>query len=202
MSTQSRLILASASEPRKRLLSELGLSFDVIPSQFNESDHPEKDPKKRALALGELKAKDVAALHPHAWVIGCDTLVSDPEGRLMEKPHNREEAEDMLRRMSGRISWVHSGLAVIRDDGTMLSDICSSPVTFKKLTEDGIQWWLDTPEHWQGRSGAFQIDGPGQLMIEHIEGDWTNIVGLPIFLLGELFQKLGSPLQQWSVIRG
>ncbi len=184
-----RLILASASPQRKELLKGLGLSFDTIPSSVEESACTEKDPTRRAVVLARLKAEDIHALHPDACVIGCDTLVVSAAGILLEKPVNAPDAERMLRLQSGNVSIVHSALCVIGPEG-MYEGISSSCVHFKTLSEKEIAWWISTNQ-WKDRSGAFQIDGRGQLMIEDLEGDWTGVVGLPVYLLGELLKKAG-----------
>lgn len=184
----SRLILASASPQRKRLLSSLGVSFEVVPSDVEEADCPEIDPAKRARSLAIMKAGNVAATNFDAWVIGCDTLVVAEDGTLFEKPRNEREARAMITRLSGRTCLVHSGLCLQSPDGTVFEGVSTSSVMFEELCEAEIDWWMKTGL-WQGRSGAFQIDGPGQLMIERIEGDWSSVVGLPIFLLGKLMRE-------------
>lgn len=188
-------ILASASPQRSRILRDLGVSFEVIPSAYNESDHPERDPAKRALALGEMKAKDVAANHPGRFVIGCDTLVVAPDGTLLEKPKDEHEARTMLALQSGGVSLVHSGLAIVAPDGSVLSDISTSHVRFRALNQKDIDWWMST-NLWQDRSGSFQIDGPGQLMIEQLDGDFSSVVGFPIYLFGQLAAKAGNPVTE------
>lgn len=187
------LILASASPQRKYLLEGLGLSFNVIPSQVNEEACTEMDPAKRAVLLAREKAHDVAERHRGQWVIGSDTLVVASTGERLEKPINEADARRMLEMHSGATSVVHSGLAIIRPDGAMFDGLSSSIVMFRLLTQEDINWWMETGL-WEGRSGAFQIDGPGQLMIEKITGDWTGIVGLPVYLLGELFRQAGQPI--------
>ncbi len=185
-----QVILASASPQRKQLLAGLGLQFDVIPSTVSEQDHPEGDPARRAVGLAVLKAKDIAAKNPHSWVIGCDTLVVAEDGTLLEKPLDADDARRMIRLQSGHTSVVHSGLCLVGPDGTHQEDISSSSVHFASLTEHEIDWWIGT-KLWRDRSGSFQIDGPGQLMIERIEGDWTGVVGLPVFLLGKMMMGKG-----------
>lgn len=186
------LILASASPQRKDILRGLGLEFEVIPSSVEEGSHPEWSPRKRATELARLKAEDVAKKKPGSIVIGCDTLVVSAHGTLLEKPLDRVEAEGMIRAHSGRTSIVHSALCVIDSKAQVHEGISSSSVTFKELSTDEIEWWLST-ELWKDRSGGFQIDGLGQLLISRIEGDWTSIVGLPVFLLGDLMRKAGFP---------
>ena len=184
-----KLILASASPQRKTLLEGLGMKFDVVVSSVDESSHPESDPAKRALVLAKMKAQDVASQKPNCFVIGCDTLVVTNKGKLLEKPADASEARMMLALQSGAVSVVHSALCVIGPDGKSAEGVSSSDVHFKKLSEKEMDWWIGT-KLWQGRSGAFQIDGSGQLMIERIEGDWTGVVGLPVFLLGELLNNV------------
>jgi septum formation protein len=187
------LVLASASPQRRELLTSLGAEFTVVHSSVDEEAVPEADPRVRPVLLSQLKARDVAAKHPQAWVIGCDTIVVGPDGSLLEKPRDVHEAEKMIRLQSGATSVVHSGLTLIAPDGRSESALSSSSVTFTALSESDVAWWLTT-KLWQGRSGAFQIDGPGQLMIANISGDWTSIVGLPVYLLGQLAHKLGLKL--------
>lgn len=187
------LILASASPQRKTLLEGLGLKFDVIVSNVDESACRENDPARRAQLLSSLKARDVRSRHPDAIVIGCDTLVVSAENHLLEKPGDAEEARKTLRLQSGKTSLVHSGVTVINAGGKECSGLSTSSVTFKKLSREEEDWWIGT-KLWEGRSGGFQIDGPGQLMIERIEGDWSGIVGLPVFLVGQLMGKAGIQL--------
>jgi septum formation protein len=99
----------------------------------------------------------------------------------------------VLQLQSGTTSLVHSGLSVISSTGKAVSDLNTSSVTFKRLSAEEMEWWIGTGL-WKDRSGSFQIDGPGQLMIEKIEGDWSGIVGLPVFLLGELLRQAGEPV--------
>lgn len=183
-----RLVLASASPQRRTLLEGLGVEFDVLPSRVDEAACPEQDPAKRAVLLASLKARDVHGSVPAAWIIGCDTLVVSRGGELLEKPQDEQDARRMIALQSGQASLVHSGLSLRSPAGEEWAGLSSSTVRFRPMSERDIDWWI-REGFWRGRSGAFQIDGPGQLMIERIEGDWTSIVGLPVFLLGELCRK-------------
>ena len=189
-----KFILASASPQRKTLLEGLGISFDIVPSTIDETDCSEKEPAKRAMALACMKAEDIAAIHSDAYVIGCDTLVVAADGTLLEKPVDAAEARSMIELQRGSASIVHSGLCVVAPNGKRSDGLSSSSVIFKELSDDEVAWWIGT-EQWKGRSGSFQIDGLGQLLIERIEGDWTSIVGLPVFLLEQLFVELGSSMR-------
>ncbi len=186
------LILASASPQRKELLAGLGVSFDVIPSRVDEADCPERDPAKRAQVLSARKARDVAKGRKDRWVLGSDTLVVAADGTLLEKPKDAADARRMIGLHSGMTCVVHSGLCLIGPEGKEYEGLSSSSVTFKQLSVAETDWWIDTGL-WEGRSGGFQIDGLGQLLISHIEGDWTGIVGLPVYLFGELCRKAEAP---------
>lgn len=187
-------VLASQSPQRRRLLEGLGVAFDVVPSNVDESICDEKDPAKRSVLLAALKAQVVAESMPGRFVIGCDTLVEAPNGLLLEKPLDAADVARMLMLQSGGTSLVHSGLALCAPGKEILTGISTSKVTFKKLEPQDIDWWISTGL-WQDRSGSFQIDGPGQLMIEHLEGDWPGVVGFPVFLFGTLAGLAGRPLQ-------
>lgn len=189
-----RLILASASPQRAQLLRGLSLGFDVVASGIDESACEECNPLLRAPTLARLKAHAVAAGAQDAVVIGCDTLVVAADGTLLEKPADRSDARRMLELQSGKPSSVHSALCVVSPD-TVKEGLSTSVVTFRSLTDADIAWWLQTGL-WEGRSGAFQIEGPGQLLVDHLEGDWTGVVGLPVALLRQLMEETGQPFLQ------
>lgn len=188
---QHKLVLASASPQRRQLLEGLGLPFEVcVTGVEDESDVTHGDPIERAQYFARLKAEHAHAVHPDAWIIGCDTLVVASDATLLEKPGNEDEARAMIRLQSGETSLVHSGLCIINPQGEVHEGMSTSAVMFKSLSPQEVDWWIGT-RLWEGRSGSFQIDGPGQLMIDRIEGDWSSIVGLPVFLLGQLLKKAG-----------
>lgn len=191
------LVLASASPQRKELLEGLGLPFTVQISRVAETDVRERDPIVRAQMLAKIKAEDVASMHPHAFIIGCDTLVVAHDGTLLEKPADAAEARAMIALQSGKVSTVHSGLCILSPDGTVHEGVSSSSVHFKKLDDAELDWWVSTG-CWRDRSGAFQIDGLGQLIIEKIAGDWTGVVGLPVFLLGEMLKEAGYGVEDFG----
>ena len=187
--SQPRLILASASPQRATLMQGLGLSFDIIPSDIAESECKECIPERRAEVLARSKAQDIAARNTDAIVIGCDTLVVASDGTLLEKPADAEDARRMLELQSGKPSHVHSAVCVIGSDSSK-EGLSSSIITFRELKAGDIDWWLKTGL-WEGRSGSFQIEGSGQLLIDHLEGDWTGVVGLPVALLRRLMEESG-----------
>ncbi|PIR54087.1 septum formation protein Maf [Candidatus Peregrinibacteria bacterium CG10_big_fil_rev_8_21_14_0_10_42_8] len=184
------LVLASASPQRKWLLEGLGLTFDVYPSDFDEEACDIQDPIQRAKYLAYHKAETVNAHFPDSFVIGCDTLVVSESGLLLEKAPDAATARLAIQALSGKTAEVHSALSIVDQLQKHYDGVSSSRVTFKKFSREEIDWWIGT-ELWRDRSGSFQIDGPGQLMISAIEGDWSSVVGLPVYLLGELFLKVG-----------
>ena len=184
------LILASSSPQRQGLLEGLGIPFDVVPSEVEEALCTERDPAVRAGVLARMKAEDVYKKRPKDWVLGCDTLVVSKEGSLLEKPVDEEHAREMLERLSGGESFVHSGLCLIASGVKAHEGVSTSRVTFKPLSKQDLNWWISTGL-WKDRSGAFQIEGPGQFLIEHLEGDWTGVVGLPVSLFGRLMREAG-----------
>ena len=189
-----KIVLASASPQRRQLLEGLTIPFEVcVTGVEDESDVTHIDPVERAQFFARLKAERARDMHLHAWIIGCDTLVVAADGTLLEKPGNAGEARAMIRLQSGKTSLVHSGLCIINPQGEVQEGLSTSAVTFKRLSPQEVDWWIAT-RLWVGRSGSFQIDGPGQLMIERIEGDWSSVVGLPVFLLGQLLKKAGWDL--------
>lgn len=187
------LVLASASPQRKQLLEGLGFTFEVHPSSFDESACDIRTPIERAKHLAAHKAQEVNERFPDSFVIGCDTLVVASNGDLLEKAPDAATAREAISKLSGATCQVHSGLSVFDPKQQHFDGVSSSAVTFKTLTDEEVDWWIGTGL-WKDRSGSFQIDGPGQLLIEHIEGDWSSIVGLPVFLLGELLGKAGFDL--------
>ncbi|HCI04334.1 MAG: Maf family protein [Candidatus Peribacteraceae bacterium] len=184
------LILASSSPQRQRLLKELGVEFEVIPSSINEAEVILEDPIERAKVLARLKAEDVSRNYSDAWVIGSDTLVVSSAGNLLEKPSDESHAREMLREQSGGVSQVHSAISLITPTSKKHEDVSTSHVHFRKLTDEDLDWWISTGL-WEDRSGSFQIEGEGQRLVEKLEGDFNGVVGLPIDLLSKLFRDAG-----------
>lgn len=194
--TSLRFVLAPASPQRKALLEGVGIPFVVSPPETDEALCTEKDPVQRAIILARTKAQDRVKAFPDAWILGSDTLVVSKDGELLEKPKNATDARRMLSLHSGSCSLVHSTLCLLRPDGECFEGLSTSSVFFKELSEREKDWWIQT-QQWKDRSGGFQIDGKGQFLISHIEGDFSSIVGLPVFLLGELLAEAGLSLESF-----
>lgn len=187
-----RIILASNSPRRRELLSQIGVIFEIIPSKFEEniSGLP---PAEMVEHFAYMKAKDVASIvEEDALVIGSDTIVY-LDG-IMGKPKSRKDAFDMLTRLSGKEHTVLSGVSVINTKtGEYLSDFESTRVKMKKLSSREIDAYIATGEPLD-KAGAYAIQGIGSLFVERIEGDYFNVVGLPIFQLGKMLKHFGLEL--------
>lgn len=187
-----RIILASNSPRRKELLSQVGVKFEVIPSEFEEQ-LVELPPAKLVEHFAYMKAKDVAsAICGEALVIGADTIVYLDE--IMGKPRNKEDAFDMLKKLSGKQHLVLSGLCVINTaTGESLTGHENTRVKIKALSDAEIAAYISTGEP-ADKAGAYAIQGMGSLFVEGIEGDYFNVVGLPLFRLGKMLEHFRMKL--------
>ena len=170
------LLLASTSPQRRAILEQLGIPFDVVAPEYVEHDPPDADPDRlvRVHALG--KARSVAADAGDRPVLGVDTTVA-LDGRLYAKPRDLGDAERMLEELAGRTHTVVSGLALITP-GWEHVEIELTRVTFRPLTPRDLASYVATRE-WEGRAGGYAIQGKGAALVERIEGDYLNVVGLP-----------------------
>lgn len=186
-------ILASTSPRRKELLEMLGIDFEVAASDADESVLDGQDLPAYLLVqeLALLKASAAAKMvlgHKHAILIGADTVVCCG-GTVLGKPKNQEDACRMLQMLSGRTHEVYTGICVMRvKDGFTVCDRACTKVKFKKLTEEQIKNYIHTGEPVD-KAGAYGIQGRGTLLVEGIEGDYFNVVGLPLSLLADVLQR-------------
>jgi septum formation protein len=170
-----RLILASTSPQRRAILTQLRIPFDVVPPQYEEADGT--GPLERAAG----KARSVEP--DERPVLGVDTeVLLDDE--LLGKPADADEAEAMLERLSGRTHEVRSGLCLRTRAWEELHE-ASTLVTFRALTPRDLGHYVAAGE-WQGRAGAYAIQGLGASLVDRVEGDYLNVVGLPGSLLVRL----------------
>lgn len=183
-----KLILASGSPRRKEILGLFDRPFEIITSDIEEPVNESDPPEVTVMALALEKALDVASRVPvGSLVIGADTLVYC-EG-YMGKPLDHADARQMLERLQGREHEVYTGVAVIRagSDEKTVDSVCTR-VIMKPLSSDQIQCYIDSGEP-MGKAGAYAIQGKGTLLIEGIQGDYFNVVGLPVQRLGEILEK-------------
>jgi septum formation protein len=176
---QGRLILASKSPRRRYLLTQAGLKFEVLPSDFDENSIEFTEPTEYVRTLSKAKAEDIAKKNPRSWVIGADTIVFIDQ-QVLGKPSGRDAARTMLRRLSGQTHQVHTGFTICcPDQGKSITDAVCTEVTFKTLSEDEIEWYIHTDEPFD-KAGAYAIQGLGTFLVKRINGSYTNVVGLPV----------------------
>ena len=176
-----RLVLASRSPQRRAILAQVGIAFDVAAPEADELT--EGDPERVVVENALRKARAVAA----PLTLGCDTEVA-LGGRVYGKPADAAEAERFLRELSGREHAVVSGIALI-EDGSERTAVCRTKVAFRELDEATVGWYLDSGE-WRERAGGYAIQGRGAALVRAIEGDYLNVVGLPLATLLDLKPSL------------
>ena len=172
-----RLVLASRSPQRRAILEQLGIPFDVVPADVDEDTEGDPADVVTRNALRKARAVEGDA------VLGVDTEVY-LDGRLFGKPDDAERARVFLEQLSGRTHEVYSGLALVQD-GAELTGVARTAVTFRALEAPLIDWYLAHGE-WEGRAGGYAVQGRGAALIAGIDGDYWNVVGLPVALLLEL----------------
>ncbi len=174
------LVLASTSPQRRVILDQLGIPYEVLTPDYVEEDPPEADVIQLVREHARGKARSVAGQSGELPVLGVDTAVS-LGGKIFGKPANAAEAERMLEQLSGQTHVVVSGLC-LRTPAWELVEHDSTRVTFRNLTPREIAQHMSHGE-WEGRAGGYAIQGRGGAVVERIEGDYLNVVGLPAALL-------------------
>lgn len=184
-----RLILASGSPRRRELLAQAGFSFEVVTSDADETDDEalgaEGAAKRNALAKAAAVAEKAGA---DALVVGADTVVT-LDGALYGKPESEAHAQRMLGELSGRTHQVITGVALVSGDA-FYSFAESTDVTFKELSARQIDAYIATGDPMD-KAGAYGIQSGSCDLVDHIEGDYDNVVGLPVARLAHMLQKLG-----------
>jgi len=180
------LLLASTSPQRRAILEQLGIPFDVVAPTYVEHDSPDADPVELVRTHARGKARSVAAGADGRPVLGVDTAVV-LDDVTYGKPANATDAERMLERLSGRTHVVVSGLCLLTAAWEEVSDE-STRVTFRTLTPRDLAHYVELRE-WEGRAGAYAIQGAGAALVEQIDGDYLNVVGLPASLLVRLLAE-------------
>jgi len=178
------LVLASTSPQRSAILAQLGIPFEVVPPRYVEHDPPDADPVSlvREHALG--KARSVH--EPGNTTLGVDTTVH-LGARIYPKPGDAEEAGATLRELEGRTHTVLSGLCLIAGAHETVEH-AETLVTFRGLDDAAVERYVESGE-WAGRAGGYAIQGLGGRLVERIEGDYLNVVGLPGALLIDMLEE-------------
>jgi septum formation protein len=186
----STIILASQSPRRQDLLTQMGVTFVTIPSNFDEQLDDSRDPETVATELALGKALAVARSYPDSIVIGSDTIVT-VAGRQLEKPRDADDALEMLQLLAGKANEVSTGLAVVRfSDGTRLTSADTTRVHFKPYDETLTRQYVATGDPLD-KAGAYGIQSGAAPLIDRIEGNYDTILGLPTGLLAQLLTEVG-----------
>jgi septum formation protein len=188
------LILGSTSRYRRELLARLGLAFEVAAPQVDETPQPGEAPRALAERLALAKAREVAARHPEAWVIGSDQ-VADLAGEPLGKPGTHERAVAQLRRMSGQTMVFHTAVAVVRHGaGFAQTDLAPVEVRFRTLQDEEIERYLRAEQPYDC-AGSAKSEGLGIALLEAIHSDDpTALVGLPLIRTARLLRAAGFTL--------
>ena len=186
----AKIILASQSPRRQELLTEMGIVFDVMPSNFDEQLNNDREPADVAEELAAGKAMAIAREFPAATVIGADTIVSI-DGKQLEKPTSPENATEMLTLLAGKTHEVTTGIAVIcLDEGIHLVDSDTTKVTFKPYDERAIRDYVATGD-CMDKAGAYGIQSGAAPLIEGYSGRYDTVVGLTTTVLAEMLSMIG-----------
>lgn len=177
-----RLVLASSSPQRRAILEQLGIEFEVVASGAEEVERGSAD--EVALENARRKARSVAGRRQRRPVLGVDTVVTY-DGRLYGKAADRDDAARALRALAGHRHSVVGGICLIDPDGRERTAVAVTIVSFRTLDEALLEWYLDSDE-WRGRAGSYAIQGRGAALVSAIEGDYLNVVGLPVSALLQL----------------
>jgi septum formation protein len=187
------IILASVSPRRKELLKQIGLTFQVEPSEFPEKLRQDLSPEGLVKFNSIGKADFIASKYPDAVIIAADTI-GVIDNHIIGKPHTAEEATKMLQKLSGRIHRVITGLTVIDTaSGKMLTRTVETQVHIKDLTPQEIQSYVQSGEPLD-KAGAYAIQGLGAVIVDKITGDYYNVVGLPLKTLADCLREVGVNL--------
>jgi nucleoside triphosphate pyrophosphatase len=183
------LVLASASPRRAELLRAAGIPFDVVPADVDERQHGGEDAGTYVQRLATAKAAHVAKAQPGRPVLGADTTVV-VDGEVLGKPLDAAEAVAMLGRLSGRSHRVLTGVCLIGADGRSETSVASTTVEFRAVTAPEIERYVASGEPMD-KAGAYAIQGGAGGFVTRIDGDYDNVVGLPVALIQAMCLRLG-----------
>lgn len=180
------LVLASASPRRSEILTSVGWPFTTVVPDIDEAELPDESPEVYVQRLAEEKARSIAADHPERLVLGADTTVVIG-GNIIGKPSDAADAERMLTRLSGNWHEVLTGVALVRDDDAAVG-MQRTKVKFAPMDKDEIRYLVEHGDPLD-KAGAYAVQAQAALFIEGIEGDYWNVVGLPISLVYRLSER-------------
>ncbi len=184
------LILASASPRRRRLLAQVQLPFQVVVSHVDEAESGDA-PAEMCQRLAQEKAVLVHSMRKGSWILGADTIVVIGD-RVLGKPSDKDDAKEMLSRLSGVEHAVITGFCIVSPSGEAVhSQSVATAVRFKPFDNGVIDAYIQTKEPF-GKAGAYAIQGIGAFMVESISGSYTNVVGLPVCAVVEALIQVGA----------
>lgn len=190
-----KIILASGSPRRKKILEQIGLKFSVEKSNYEEKRIADSTPSQIVEFLSLEKANLLAVKYGDAIIIGADTLVV-LNGEILGKPKSGEEAREMLRKLRNKTHTVVTGFTVLdTKSGRAVTKHVETKVKFKDLSEMEISAYVETGEPMD-KAGGYGIQDKGGLFIEEIDGDYFNVVGLPLFAVSETLREFGIDITE------
>lgn len=186
-----KIILASASPRRKDLLEKIGLEFQVLPSNYEEQLEDDDFSYEKIENLALNKAKDVAEKLQEGIVIAADTVVV-LEGKILGKPHSKDEARLMIKSLSNKTHEVITSIVMIDvQNAKTLVKSTTTKVSFRKIESEEIENYISTSEPYD-KAGAYAAQGLAAIFIEKIEGCFNNVVGLSVFEVNRMLKKLNA----------
>jgi septum formation protein len=187
-----RLVLASASPRRAEILRSVGWPFEAVSADVDETMRAGEEPEAYVRRLAREKAERVASERLFGLVLGADTTVVTPDGRALAKPEDDGDARRMLRLLSERWHEVLTGVALVRaESGRAIVECARTRVRFAAVSDEEIDAYVRTGEPLD-KAGAYAIQGRAALFVEAIEGDYWNVVGLPVRLVYEMARRLAA----------
>lgn len=185
------LILASQSPRRRALLDMLGIPFEVVTAGIDETMDPSLPPEENAARVCRAKARAVGRTHPGRLILAADTIVV-VEGRILGKPHSPQEAKAMLQTLSGRRHTVMTGFCLWQD-GAADTHVEQTHLRFKPLSDAEIDAYIGTGSPMD-KAGAYGIQDQAAVFVEALEGDYYNVMGLPLCALTKCLRRRGIPV--------
>lgn len=194
-----KLILASNSKWRKRLINMAGLECEVMPSNVSE-DMELTTPEEYVMELSKRKANEVANRVSDGIVISADTI-GYMDNEKFEKPKSREEAFTNIKKLSGRVNYAVTGVTIIdKEKNKSVTFADKTAVYFKEMSDEEVNWYIDNEESVYNCAG-YSIETCGSLFISKIDGSYTNVVGLPISRIYEEILRFGYSIKDFPIVR-
>ncbi|WP_426750058.1 Maf family protein [Myxococcus sp. Y35] len=185
----SELILASTSSARRALMDGLGLPYRAEAPGVDETVSPLLSAEAAVRELASRKARAVHQRNPEAWVLGADQLV-EVAGEILSKPKDRDAAREQLGKLLGHTHAIHTGVCLVGPGGQASEAVETARLSFYALTAEELERYLDLDE-WVGCCGSYRVEGAGQALLERLDGDRSNVQGLPMVTVVRLLRRAG-----------